>query len=441
MIILLQDTLKLLPDYLTTTHSVLASENLFVLIQKLGIAILIGALIGLERERARSGDDKTFAGIRTYPLISMLGFSSALVGSITSMWIYAAIFTGYAALITASHVFSARMGRFGGTSEISTFLVFVLGSLVFWNYIILAAIIAVVITILLSLKIQLHTFAGKVSEEDLYATLKFAIITVIILPLLPDKTYGPFNVLNPRLIWYMVVLISGISFVGYIFINFFGKDRGIGITGLMGGMVSSTAVTFSLSRRSAENPQLSGSCATGIILASTVMNLRIFIVTVVLNSELIKGIWLPLLILTITGLIISYVFSKKFRKDKHEQINLRNPFELKSALLFGLLFGVIIFISKAAKVYFGTSGIYAASGLAGLTSVDAIVLSLAKLSTEALSHSVAIAAIIIAIISNTVVKGIIAVMLGSAVLKKYALYGLSIITVVASLYLGISLIY
>ncbi len=429
-----QDTIKFLPDYLVSTNSNLESEDLFVLVQKLAIAVLIGAFIGLEREHSRPHDEKTFAGIRTFPLISILGFTAALIASITTIWVYAAVFIGFSSLVTSAHIFSAKKGRLGGTSEISTLLVFVLGSLVYWNFMILAAVITVIIALFLTLKIQLHRFVGKINEEDLYATLKLALITVIVLPLLPDKTYGPLNVLNPRLIWYMVIFISGISFVGYILIKFYGKDKGIAITGLMGGLVSSTAVTFSLSKKSKANANLSGEFGTGIILASSVMFPRVFIIILVLNNSLVPEVWLPLMIFSIVGGIISYFISKKFKHEKHEAIDLKNPFELRSALLFGVVFGVIIFVSKAAEVYMGAGGIYVASGLGGLTNIDAIVLSLAKLSKNGINIKTAGAALILALIANTIFKAIITITLGSKELKRYTLPGFGVLAVILAGY-------
>ncbi len=432
----IQDTIKLLPDYLASAKTNFGEEDLFILVQKLVIVILIGALIGMEREHSRPANEKTFAGVRTFPLISILGFVAALISSITSFWIYFAIFIGYASLITTAHVFSAKLGRQGGTSEISTLLVFILGSLVYWNFIVLSAIIAVVVAAFLTLKIQLHRFVGKISEEDLYATIKLAIITVIILPLLPNKTIGPLDILNPRMIWLMVILIAGISFIGYILIKIFGEGKGISITGLMGGLVSSTAVSFSLSKKSKENNAISKSSALGIILASTVMFPRIFIIILVLNAPLIKNIWLPLFILTIVGFAVSYFMMKNISNNKPtEIIELKNPFELKSALLFGLIFAVMIFLSKAAQIYLGNTGIYAASALGGLTSVDAIIVSLIQLTNHMLITDVITIAIIIVIISNSIVKAGISLIWGTKELSSQVIKGLGIISLAAAVYL------
>jgi uncharacterized membrane protein (DUF4010 family) len=426
----MQDTSKHLSDYLFSGGSNLDSEDLLILGQKLAIAIFIGIFVGLEREHSRSENEKTFAGIRTFPLISIFGFTAALISTITTPWIYFAIFLGYAALVITSHVFSAKEGKMGGTTEVTAFIVFILGSLVLWNFTILAAVIGVVVTLFLTLKFQLHSFVGKISKEDLYAALKLAVITVIILPLLPDQEYGPFNVLNPRLIWYMVIFISGISFIGYVLIKIYGQNKGAFITGLLGGMVSSTAVTLSLSRKSKEQKELSLNFAAGIIVASTVMFPRIFFIVLVFSRNLIGMLWIPLLIATITGLIISCFLSKKLPGKQNQQIEFKNPFELKSALLFGLIFGIVIFLSKAAQVYLGNSGTYAASAVAGITSVDAIVLTISRLAGSGLAEKVAVSAVIITAAVNTVVKAVISFFMGTNSLRKFVMIGLSIITLV-----------
>ncbi|HVO75499.1 MAG TPA: MgtC/SapB family protein [Ignavibacteriaceae bacterium] len=426
----MQDTLKHIPGYLTSSDSFLGSGELLILMQKLAIAILIGAFIGLEREHSRPENEKAFAGIRTFPLISIFGFLAALVSAITTPWIYFALFLGFASLVVASHIFSAKEGKMGTTTEVTAFIVFILGSLVLWNFVIIAAVIGVIVTIFLTLKIQLHEFVGKVNSEDIYAALKLAIITVVILPLLPNQTYGPFNVLNPRLIWYMVIFISGIGFIGYLLIKIYGENKGIVISGLLGGMISSTAVAVSFSRKSKEQNELSLNFAAGIILASTIMFPRIFFIVLVFNNSLIGKIWIPLLISTAAGLAASYILSKKFIRKHHHKIEFKNPFELKSALIFGLIFAAVVFISKAAQIYLGTGGIYAASAIGGLTSVDAIILTLSRLS--GLSENTAAAGIIIAAVANTIAKGIIASILGTDSLRKYVITGLGIITLITA---------
>jgi uncharacterized membrane protein (DUF4010 family) len=435
LLLLFQDTLKPLSDSLADVESPITYQDLWGLAQKIGITILIGALIGLEREFARPKDEKIFAGIRTFPLIAILGFISALVSSITSFWIFVAVFISFSSILTVSYIYEAQKGKPGGTSEVANLLVFILGSLVFWDFVVLAAVVAVITAAFLSFKIQLHTFVGKISNQDIYATIKFAIITVIVLPLLPDETYGPFDVLNPRLIWLMVVLVSGISFIGYILIKFIGMGKGVALTGLLGGIISSTAVTVSFSRKSKINPHLSADLAGGIILATTIMFPRLFIIILIMNSSLIPFIWQPFLIFTALTLAAGFFIMRKKMTKREQDFELRNPFELKPALLFGLAFAVILFLSKAAQEYFGSAGIYAASAAGGLTSVDAIVISIAELSHNTLTETVAVAAIIISVITNTIFKIAIAAFYGTAQLKIFLLKGLGIIAAGLIVYL------
>ena len=432
----IQDSIKFLPDYLSASRTNFGEEDLFIIFQKLIIAVLIGVLIGLEREHSKPANEKTFAGVRTFPLISILGFVAALISSVTSFWIYFAIFIGYSSLITAAYIFSAKFGRPGGTTEISTILVFILGSLVYWNYVVLAAIIAVVVATFLTLKIQLHRFVGKVSEEDLYATIKLAIITVIILPLLPNREIGPLNILNPQMIWLMVIFISGISFIGYVFVKIFGQNKGIPITGLMGGLVSSTAVSYSFSKKSKENNEIAKNFGLGILLASTVMYPRIFLIVLVLNSALINSVWLPLTLFTLTNVVVCYFMSKKINSSRSQhEIDLKNPFKLKSALLFGLIFAIMIFLAKTAEIYLGKNGIYAASAFGGLASIDAIIVSLTQLTYHKLNGNVIAIAVIIVVISNSVFKGIITLIWGTRELSKQVIKGLGIVSLIGVLYL------
>lgn len=429
------DTLNVFQHLKISPEPLLESGDLFTILQGLGAVIFIGLLIGLEREHSRSKDQKIFAGIRTFPLIGILGFLTALTASLTSEWVYVAVMFGFSGLLITAYLTAARDGRLGGTSEVSAFLVFILGTMVYYGYILLPAIIAIVITMFLSLKIQLHTFVGKVSGEDIFATLKLAIISIIVLPLLPDRTFGPLDVLNPRLIWYMVIFISGISFVGYIFIKLLGKDKGIVLTGLLGGLVSSTAVTFSLSKKSKLQPLLSYNYGVGIVLASSMMFIRVLIIVMVLNAALVSNLWIPLIVFTIAGYVISRMMYKKASRNELTDIEISNPFELKSAFVFGIIFAVVIFGAKAAQVYLGNQGIYAASALAGLTSVDAIVLSVTKLSSVDMLYAVAEKAIIIALISNTIVKIMITFIWGSPELKKSVTKGLGYVLIIPVIYL------
>jgi uncharacterized membrane protein (DUF4010 family) len=426
-----QDTTQSFQFNFPIPQSALEPDEFFILVQKLVIAILIGVLIGLEREFSRPKSGKIFAGIRTYPLLSMLGFSSALIATFTETWMYGIFFLGYAALITTAYFTSAKEGRLGGTSDVAALLVFLLGSLVYWGFLLVAATIAVFTMLFLSMKIQLRRFVGNIRSEDILAIMKLAIITIIILPLLPNEVIDPLEVLNPTTIWLMVIFVSGLSFLGYLLVKYTGKDKGIRLSGFLGGLVSSTAVTFSMSKKSKESEALSGNYAVGVILASSIMYIRVYIIILFLNTSLAAHTWLPLFILGTAGLIVSFIFTKKVKEKQVADFELKNPLELRFALLFGLIFAVVIIASKAAQVYLGTEGMYAVSAMAGITSVDAIVLSVIELLPGSISISTAVAAIIISTASNDIVKIGIALYWGSKDYRRYVTLGLGVLVLVS----------
>lgn len=393
------------------------------LMLRFGIALLIGVLIGLEREFARLKEEsKTFAGVRTFPLIALLGCSAALIADLTDVWAFGSLALIVGLLIAIAYSFDARQGQVGVTSEVAALVVFVCGALSYWKYMDLAAALAVATFGFLTLKPQLHGLARRISNEDLYATLKFAAISLIILPVLPNQTYGPppFDAFNPYKTWLMVVFISGISFLGYVFIKVIGPRRGIGLTGLLGGLASSTAVTLSFSERSSEHPNLARPFALAITLAWTMMFGRVLVEVAVLNQPLLGAVWLPMAVGMTTGLAfcLYYYLAQRTREDS--EVKISNPFELGPAIKFGILYAVILIVAKVAEFYFQDTGLYVASALAGLTDVDAITLSMAQLAGAegGIAIPTGARAVVLAAISNTVVKGGIAVTAGSKTLRR-----------------------
>ncbi len=412
-----------------------SEENVPMLWYKIAIVILIGLLVGIERERGKKPSAKTFAGVRTYPLISILGFLSAFIASFTTYIVYAAVFFIFGLLVIISYYFSSRTGGIGGTSEITHFIVYLLGSLVFWNYVLLAGAIAVVLVTFLTFKSEFRALAGKVENEDIFAAIKFAIITIIILPLLPDQTYGPFDVLNPRKIWYMVVLISTISFVGFILFKLIGANKGIFLLSVLGGIASSTATTTSFAGQSKNMPHLSRNLAAGSVLASSIMFPRIWVILAVLNYDFADSLIVPVTVFTIIGLAVSRMVWSKKSAMVAQDIELQNPFRVMFAIKFGILFGIILFVSAAANQYFGHEGIYYTSFFAGIADLDAIALSLVDMVERTIPVEVAANAVIIAFGMNTLVKAVIASTMGSKDLRKYAIWGFAPVLISTIVYL------
>ncbi len=394
------------------------------LFYRFGAALAIGFLVGLQREYAHGGPDKEiFAGERTMALMGLVGCAAALIADLlASPWAFVGIIVSLGALIAISYFVTAWRGELGLTTEVAALVTILAGALCYWGYLALAAAIAVATTVLLSLKLETDKLVRRITREDVYATLKFAVITAIVLPVLPNQTFGPapLDVLNPYKIWLMVVFISGISFLGYVLIKVVGPRQGIGLTGMLGGLVSSTAVTLSFAQRSQREAKLAKPFALGIMVAWTMMFARVVAEVAALNQPLLGVMWVPMLASAVVGLGYCVYLYLSQRSDEKGDVTFSNPFELGPAIKFGLIYAAILLISKAAQTYFGTTGIYLSSIAAGLTDVDAITLSMAELSGVAggVPLSTAARAIVLAAMSNTAVKGGVVLTSGSPALRK-----------------------
>ncbi len=392
----------------------------------IGIALAAGLLIGLEREQAQGAEvdrGSFLGGVRTYPLFALLGALAVLLGPAVSPWLPLATFVGAFALVAISYADDVKKERDRGlTTEASMLVTFLLGALAsstgvvepVGRRVVVVAALAVVVTFLLSAKPQARALVERVSKDDLYATLKFLIVAVLVLPLLPNTTMGPLDVVNPFNVGLMVVLIAGISFVGYVATRVLGTGRGLAVTALLGGLVSSTAVTLSFAGRARKEPALAAVAAVAIVLASTIMFGRILIEVLVVHPPLLRALTLPLVSMAAAGLIAGAILYRKANAGNQVAagVPLSNPFELSTAVRFGLLFAAVLVASKAAQVYAGSAGIYAAAVLAGTTDVDAITLSTASLARDGLDARVATTVILIGAVSNTIVKATLAAGVG-----------------------------
>jgi uncharacterized membrane protein (DUF4010 family) len=392
----------------------------------LALAAVAGLLIGLERERSKPADEARLSflgGARTHPLLALVGGSSMLAAREVGVVAVVVPFGALVVLLALNYAGDVwRNLHRGITSETAFLLSFLLGVLALTHGVLepkqkvfAVSSIAVVATFLLSARPTLHPLARRISPDDVAGTLKFLIVAVVVLPLLPNRTYGPLDVLNPFQIGVLMVLISGLSFAGYAAIRLFGPRRGLGLTGIMGGLVSSTAVTLSMARRAKERAEITESAALAVVLASTVMFVRVYVIVAVVSPALRDEVAFPMGFATAGGVaacVALWLRSGRARPGSQE-IAFSNPFDLAAALQFALLFGGILLGSKAAATYLGTAGTYAAGVVAGSTDVDAITLSMANLAKgEGLSHRVAAMTIFLGTASNTVVKGVMAAVAG-----------------------------
>jgi uncharacterized membrane protein (DUF4010 family) len=328
-----------------------------------------------------------------------------------------------------AYVATARKGSLGMTSEAAAVATLLTGAICYWHELAVAAALGVAITVLLALKLQTRILVRNLTQADVYATLTFAVITLIILPVLPVHSYGPppFDVLVPYKIWLMVVFISGISFLGYLLIKIVGGRRGVGLTGLLGGLASSTAVTLSFAQRSRKIAGLERPFALAILLAWSIMFARVMVEVAVINPALLKVVWLPLTAaLAVSLAYCVYLYRAQSLGKQEEQDKFTNPFELMPALTFGLIYAVILVMANAARMYLGDTGIYVSSIASGLADVDAITLSLAELSLDPAGIELDTAArgVVLAAVSNTLVKGAMVLVMGSIALRKIIVPGM-----------------
>jgi uncharacterized membrane protein (DUF4010 family) len=405
-----------------------------VLTLRFAAALALGVLLGLERERTKS--EMSFAGVRTFGLFALAGGVAAFFdGPLARPWLALAVFIAAAALVVVAYRVTAQAGEVGVTTEISALLAFLLGFLCVTGRVATAAGLAVASGGILALKQWLHRLARRIETDDVEATLKFAIVSIIILPIVPDQNYGPppLDVINPYKIWLMVVLISGLNFLSYLLVKIVGTEHGIGLTGLLGGLVSSTAVTLGFAQRSRQEAGQAPALALGILIAWTVMFFRVVLLVAAVDRLLVPRIAWAMAAFGAPSLAICWLLWRRRRGAGTASVSAgQNPFELGEAIRFGLLFGGITFAAKAAQVYLGEAGLYLAGAIAGLTDVDAIALSMAQLArSDAASAGPAALAIVIAVAANTLFKAGMVAFMGAQPLRRLILGATAAILLVA----------
>jgi len=412
---------------------------------RFAVALLNGALIGLEREfMQQRRDNPDFAGIRTFSLVSLLGAVTGFLAAEFGIGPLLVALGGLILLGVSSYIGDfITTGQIGGiTTEVSVLLAYVLGVLVMTDWAQVAVALAVIVSLLLALKDPLHGIARRMSTQDLRTTLEFALVAAVVLPILPNETIDPWGVVNPSQIWLLVVFVSGIGFGGYVLMKIVGTERGISITGVLGGIVSSTATTLSLSTQSKLNPALSRQFAQAIVLASTVMIPRVAIILIVVNAALLPIIALPFAAMLLTGIItVLFLRSGARHVDGADDVDVENPLKISTAVVFGLVFAVVLVIVTLAQEYLGNAGVYIAAMLTGLTGVDPITLSVGRLADQgALVATVAASAIVIATVMNTAAKVGIVMAVGSSELRRQIIWSLGAVVLVGAAAVGVLLL-
>ncbi|MFT5781601.1 MAG: uncharacterized membrane protein (DUF4010 family) [Pseudomonas sp.] len=379
-------------------------------------ALAVGLLIGTERGwSARDTEDtRLIGGIRTFGLVGLLGGLAALLGQQYGLTAWISITLIFGLLVIAGYIAEQRnTGDIGVTSPIALLLTFLLGSLALSDQRALAAACAVVIALLLSLKQPLHSAVRRLSGEEVSGALKLLFISLVMLPVLPNEGYGPWRAFNPYATWWMVVLIAAIGFAAYSAIRVIGPRKGLLVSALLGGMVSSTAMTMTLARLS-ERTHMHAILACGLLATSALMFPRVLLEVGVVNSALLGPLLLPLSIcaLTYAGGALWFLHKADSEPANQPEPFLKNPFELAPALRFAALLAVIAFLVEGGRRYFGDVGVYVVALLSGLTDVDAITLSLSRNAIAELDSQVAVQGIYLAALSNSLVKGLLIALIG-----------------------------
>ena len=398
----------------------LNGELLYTL-QELLIVLGIGLLLGLEREFAKGGSEQArlFAGARTFPIVAMTGYLAMTLSSEFTIWIFVGTLFGASALIAMSYLGSKEQ-HLGVTTEFSLLAVFLLGGLVFTGRYHLAVSVAVLVAGLLSLKTRIHHAVKALSEKDIQSILLFIVITALVLPLLPNEDKGPYGIFNLYKIWLVVVIFVALNFLGYFLAKFLDQRRSTLMTGILGGFVSSTATTWYFSRKSGKSAEGGVIEAAAIILASSIMFPRLLIWLLLLNFALFKTMWLPILVLGLGGGLFGYWVSRRQSAEvEGPPKEVRNPINLREAFVFGAVYLAIQFLVGYADEHFGESGVYLASGISGITDIDAITISMAQYGKDSAALEIAGTAILIAAFANTLVKYMFCLLFGNAHLKRY----------------------
>ena len=388
-------------------------------------ALLIGALLGIERERhKREHDEQTIGGLRTFILFALIGaLGGWLTLALASPWILAAALIGSLAPVLAGYVISARSqpDALGLTTELAAIAACLLGAMTTLGYRELAVGLGVAVAAVLAYKQPLHGLVHRLDRDDVYAGLRLLIATFIVLPLLPDQPVDPWGALRPRSLWMLVLLISSLSLVGYVATRLLGANRGIPLTGLTGGLVSSTAVTLAFSRQSREAAYSAAApaLASGILLAWAVMFVRVIVEVLVVNRALLGQVLVPFATMAVTAAAAAWYLHARRSGDSETTVGvpLKNPFSLREAAKFAAFFAVVLLVVKLVQTYSPGQGVYFVAALAGTTDVDAITLSMAQYARSG-SSEVAVQAITLAALTNTLVKTVMVSALGAAGLRR-----------------------
>lgn len=393
---------------------------------RLGVAALGGLMVGIEREWSggRDGQPTRFAGVRTFLLLGLIGGLAATLQGLGHGAAGVVLVAAVAALAIAAYIPHALDHRPDGTTEVAAILVVGAGFLAGMDLLHVSFAVFAVTALVLVEKGHLHGLVSRIPSETLEAAARFAVLSVVILPLLPAGPYGPEPGFKPQELWALVLIFSGLSFAGYMALRAIGPHRGYGVAGLLGGLISSTAVTLSFSRVCREKPTLGGPLALGVLAACAMLYVRVTAVCLALNQPLglavLPYVGLPFLL---AAMVVGLVYVVQGKEASEAELP-RSPLGLWNAVQLAVLFQVVLYGVHYVRQLFGDAGVLATGALLGLTDMDALIISMVKLARDPASEALAARALGIGIFANTLLKLALAVFIGTGVFRRTVAGGL-----------------
>ncbi len=390
--------------------------------ERLLVALLVGFLIGLDRERTEARKERRlFAGVRTFPLIALAGAVPMLLMDRAGPALLVASFAAVAGVAVVSYLRSSAAGDIGATTEIAALATFLLGALAGGGDLVVAAAAGVAIAVLLVAKPRLEAFSRALTQEELAATLELAVISVIILPLAPNRGYGPWSLLNPFEIWLIVVLVSALGFAGFVAVRLWGEERGLAVTGIVGGVVSSTAVTVAMATQARDAKGLARTAAAATVLASTIMCARVLVLAGAIDLRILPRLLPVAGAMAVVGGVAAWLLARHPSSASVDTAPTKfsNPFKLTAAASFGVIFALILLLVRVAQEYGGARGMYAVAALSAVADVDAVAMALTRLGSGQEAWAAPATGVNIAMVTNTLVKMGIALVMGAGSFRRY----------------------
>ncbi len=405
------------------------------------IAALGGAAVGLERQWSGHADGPAarFAGIRTFTMLGAIGGVSGVfwIAGVTAP--AAILLSGAVAIVAAAYVVGSRHD-IDGTTEAAALVVLAAGLLAGLGSVTPASGLIAILVLLLVEKSRLHSLVRRIDDVGLRSGVRFAVMALVVLPLLPEGPFGPFGGVRPRQLWLLVLFFAGLSFAGYVARRIVGTGHGYLVTGLLGGLISSTNVTFTFARLSRTEPALEGVLALGTVGANAMVFPRVLLATTILNTTIVGPLSTYLVAPALVALLVLVAGTRRGTTSPVHELSPTNPLQLQSALQMAVLFQAVLMVVHVARERWGTSGVFTSAAVLGLSDVDALTISMAKDVADALSPAVAATAIAVGVLSNTAMKIALALLFGSPRFRFVGAGSLVLMFVALALVLGVRML-